>query len=272
MIAFTSINYGQLGKMMNMKMYLWRILPFILVLGAQCQSSSSLADDTKDNRQAESILEKSDRIRFPKDDFQVDIVIKTYKPEHTTETRQYRILSKGNENSLVMTTAPASERGQILLMKRRDLWLFIPNVSQAVRLPLSQRLTGMVANGDLARANFLGDYNPTLLRNEVVDGVDHYVLELNAVDRSVTYHRVIYWVKKSNHRPYKAEFYTVSGRLMKTAYYENFTQLGGELRPTRLVMTNALNEGEKSVLEYSDMKLKKLEDKIFTKGYLKKLQ
>ena len=74
--------------------------------------------------------------------------------DQPVDVHKYRVLSKGNENSIVMTTEPASERGQILLMKGRDLWIFMPSVSQPVRLSLSQRLTGQVANGDLARANF----------------------------------------------------------------------------------------------------------------------
>ena len=34
-----------------------------------------------------------------------------------------------------MTIEPASERGQIMLMKGHDLWIFLPSVSQPVRLP-----------------------------------------------------------------------------------------------------------------------------------------
>ena len=49
-------------------------------------------------------------------------------------------------------------------MKGHDLWIFLPTVSQPVRLSMSQRLTGQVANGDLARANFAGDYTAKLLR------------------------------------------------------------------------------------------------------------
>ena len=60
-------------------------------------------------------------------------------------------------SSVVLTMAPASERGQALLMKGRDLWVFLPRVSQPVRLSLAQRLTGQVANGDLAGAHFSGD-------------------------------------------------------------------------------------------------------------------
>jgi len=221
---------------------------------------------------ARSILEKSDAIRFPAEGFQVDINIASTSPEQATEHRKYRVLSKGNENTVVMILEPASERGQIMLMKGRDLWIFMPNVSQPIRLGLAQRLTGEVANGDLARANFSGDYNPKVLRSERVDGEDHYVLELTAVDRGVTYHRALLWVNKANYRPRKAEFYSLSNRLMKTCSYQNFETMAGRKRPTRLVMEDALKAGEQSVLEYDQMKLRDLPDKVFSKDYLKKLQ
>ena len=43
------------------------------------------------------------------------------------------------------------------------------------------------------------------------------------------------------------------------------------MRPTRLVMQDALHANEESVLEYTNMKLRELPDKMFTKEYLKKL-
>lgn len=220
---------------------------------------------------AEEIVRRADRIRFPDLGFQADVRITTTTPGREPNSREYRILSKGNENTLVMTTAPASERGQILLMKGRDLWAFLPNVSQPVRLPLSQRLTGQVANGDLARANFAGDYNPQLLRAESESGRTVYVLELTAVDRGVTYPRVLYWVD-SSFRPVKAEFYALSGRLLKTCRYEKYDSIAGGVRPTRLVMSNAMKRGEESVLDYSGMQPRDLPDAVFTKDYLKKLQ
>ncbi|PTQ83488.1 outer membrane lipoprotein-sorting protein [Nitrosospira multiformis] len=237
---------------------------------ASAQSEASAQPN--DANLPREILEKSDQIRFPRESFQVDITVATTAPSQPEDVHKFRVLSKGNENSVVMTTAPASERGQILLMKGRDLWVFMPEVSQPIRLSLSQRLTGQVANGDLARANFAGDYNPTILRTDTIDGEKYYVLELLGVDRSVTYHKVLYWVQQSNFWPYKAEFYSLSERLLKTARYENFQPILGKQRPTRLVMRDALRTEEESVLEYSEMKLRDLPDKIFTKDYLKKLE
>ena len=220
---------------------------------------------------ARSIVEKADQVRFPTEPFQVDVDISTTRPGQAVETRKYRVMSKGNENTIVLTIEPASDRGQSLLMKGRDLWVYMPNVSQPVRLALSQRLTGQVANGDLARANFAGDYNPRVLRTETIAGHTYSVLELTAVDRGVTYQRVVYWVRQDNAWPYKAEFYSLSNRLLKTCKYENFKTLAGRVRPTRLVMEDALRQGEQSVMEYSDMKPRDLQDKMFTKEYLRRL-
>lgn len=252
---------------------------FFLILAGFCCAlplcASPEAQDvpvSDDDALAKSILEKADQVRFPVQGFEVLISIATNTADGVTESRKYRVLSKGNENTIVMTTEPASERGQVMLMKGRDLWIFLPTISQPVRLGLAQRLTGQVANGDLARANFAGDYRPKLLRTEKIDGESVYVLELSAVDRGVTYHRVLYWVRQSNYWPQKAEFYSLSDRLLKTCLYENFRPLGGRPRPTRLVMQDALRSGEESVLEYADMRVRDLPDKMFTKDYLKRIE
>jgi outer membrane lipoprotein-sorting protein len=234
--------------------------------------SAENIDITNVTESPQSILEKSDEIRFPRESFQVDVSVNTTTSNKQVDTRKFRVLSKGNENSIVMTTEPASERGQTMLMRGRDLWIFMPSVSQPIRLSLSQRLTGQVANGDIARANFSGDYNPELIRTETIDGKEYYVLELTGVDRSVTYHKVLYWVQQSNFWPHRAEFFSLSNRLLKTAHYENFQMIVGQLRPTRLVMEDALRKDEVSVLEYSEMELRDLPDKVFTKNYLKRIE
>jgi outer membrane lipoprotein-sorting protein len=221
---------------------------------------------------AKQVLLESDRVRFPQESFEMDASIDSFSDGQPTESRKYRILSKGNENTVVMVTEPASERGQIMLMKGRDLWIFLPDVSQPVRLSLAQRLTGQVANGDLARANFSGDYDAKLVRTEQIEGESHHVLELTAVDRGVTYQKVVYWVKQSNAYPYKAEFYSASNRLLKTCRYESFQTIAGRVRPTRIVMTDGLRKGDESVLAYNAMRLRELPDKVFNKDYLKRLQ
>jgi hypothetical protein len=47
--------------------------------------------------------------------------------------------------------------------------------------------------------------------------------------------------------------------------------LGSKIRPTRLVMTDALSKGPESTLVCSALKLRELPDRIFTKEYLRRL-
>ena len=220
---------------------------------------------------AQDIVRRADEARFPREGFEVLVNIRTLDSGRVKEERLFKVLSKGNENTIVMTLEPASERGQILLMKGRDLWMFLPRVSQPVRLSLAQRLIGQVSNGDIARANFSGDYNAKLVGMDKLPKETAYVLDLVAVDRSVTYQRVRYWVSQASLRPLKAEFYSLSDRLLKTCDYADYGQLGGNVRPTRLLMTDAINKGEQSVMVYSTMKQRELPDHIFTKEYLRRL-
>ncbi len=240
-----------------------------------CVPAFGIAQDVPeagDDVVARTIVEKADRVRFPVEPFEVAVTITTTGADPIAGVMQYRIFAKGHENTIVMTTEPASDRGQILLVKGHDLWIFLPTISQPVRLGMAQRLTGQVANGDLARANFAGDYTAKLLRSETIDNESFHVLELTAVDRTVTYHRVVYWVRQSNYWPHKAEFYSLSDRLLKTCLYQNYKPMAGRERPTRLVMQNALLKDEESVLEYSGMRMRDLPDRMFTKDYLKRLE
>jgi outer membrane lipoprotein-sorting protein len=243
----------------------------MLTLSVLFTALPAFAQSSRQALDAREILERADEARFPQEGFEVVLRVRSAEEGRDTEGRMYKILSKGNENTVVLTVEPASERGQIMLMRGRDLWMFLPRVSQPVRLSLAQRLTGQVANGDIARANFSGDYTPSLAGTQNIGNDSLYVLDLAAVDRRVTYQRVRYWVRQRDYRPYKAEFYSVSGRLLKTCLYQDFRMLGGKTRPARLVMTDALSKGTESTLEYSQLKLRELPDQIFTKEYLRRL-
>ncbi|PWV60681.1 outer membrane lipoprotein-sorting protein [Plasticicumulans acidivorans] len=244
----------------------WLLLAALTLLPSFCAIAQEV------DIEAMAMLEAADRVRFPDESFELNVTITSTSADQPTEEREYQVLSKGNENTLVISTAPASERGQILLMRGRDLWVYTPRLSQPVRLPLSQRLTGQVANGDLARANFSGDYNARTLREETIDKKRLVVLELIGIDGGVTYNRVLYWIEKDTQRPFKAEFYALSGRLLKTAFYRGYKMINGVMRPTELLMRDALKKDDQSVLVYSAIKPRELANKLFNKDYLKRIK
>lgn len=261
-----SPNRKRLRTSIFLTMGLLLLASLRLTVAAQSNEEPSLAPD------AGQLLAAADAIRFPRDSFQTEITVTNYRDGKVDETRLYRVLSRGNENTIVLTVEPAAERGQALLMRGRDLWIYMPSVSQPIRLSLSQRLTGQVANGDLARANFAGDYNASLLREDTLNDRKVRVLELSAAAKGVTYDKVNYWIDAQDNRPLRAEFFARSGRLLKTMQYEEFAELAGTQRPTRLVIDDALKEGRRSVLTYNNMALRELPEHVFTRDYLRRLQ
>lgn len=228
----------------------------------------SIARAASSGPTASQIVLKADEVRNPQIDYTDQVAVTSMRPGHPEDRAMYEVLIKGKEKTVIKTLAPANSKGTSLLMLGRDLWTFLPDVSQPVRISLQQRLLGQVAVGDIARANFAGDYNAKLTN----EGLTSYQLELTAVSEAVTYHRILYWVTKGDYHPIKAEFYGPSGKMLKTCSYENYRMMAGRVRPARLVMADPVISGQKSIVELSDMRASSLPDKYFNKEYLKKLK
>lgn len=242
---------------------------FTIYLSALLLLPSANAKNKSDD--PKTIIKKADEIRFPQKDFSMKVRITTKEPGQSNDEHIFKVLSSGIENSLVITLTPDSERGQMLLMKDTDLWSYMPQVSQPIRLSLNQKLTGIVANGDIARTNFAEDYNATLDKVEKIDKTEYYVLTLIKKNQFVTYQKVRYWVEKKTYRPFKAEFYSVSDRVLKYCTFEKYKKTLGVMRPSRMVLTDATKKDFTSVIDYTAMKLLKIPAKYFAKEHLKKI-
>lgn len=220
---------------------------------------------------ASEIIKKVDEVRNPQMDYITSVEVVSYSLGHEPKSATYDVMVKGKDRTIIKTVLPKVERGRILLMRDRNLWAFFPEVSKPLRLSMQERLIGEVSNGDIARTNFTGDYNAKLLRIEKLGAKEYYVLELIARSAEVTYGKVTLWVEKETYRPFKAEFFAISGRLIKLCFYESYKMRANRIRPTELVMDDPFIKGRKSVIKYDNMKIEEIPEKYFSKEYMKKL-
>jgi outer membrane lipoprotein-sorting protein len=214
------------------------------------------------------ILKKSDAIRMPAGDRTVIVTVLSKRRDGQEDKATYEVLTKGADKTLIKTLSPATDRGTSMLMLGHDMWIFMPSVEKPIRVALQQRLMGQVANGDLARANFVGDYTPAIAKA----GKGFYELKLTAVSDEVTYDRVQLWVDAATYRPLRAAFYASSGRLLKVGHYKDYKKMSGAMRPSRLVFEDAVDKSKQSTIVYDDIQTATHPDKYFTKDYLKKLK
>ncbi len=220
---------------------------------------------------AAAIVRDADRLRRPGESFVWKITITSREGTKAPTVDGFEVYVKGARRSFVKFVAPPRNVGRSLLAVGRDLWIYLPDAGKPIRIPLSNRLVGQVANGDIARTDYAGDYDATLVGAETVDGVACHVLSLTARSKDVTYAAVRYWVSRDGRRPTRAEYYAGTGTLLKTGVFGEFKRVGGHLLATRLTLTDAIRQDRVSVLDYGEITLRDLPEKYFDKNYMKTL-
>jgi len=204
-----------------------------------------------------AILAKVDAARNPLESFAVDVSLTAISPR-STESSKFRVYGKGSDRSVVEFVAPATEKGKYLLMMRDAMWIYMPSASRPIRISPLQRLMGQASNGDVARTNFAIDYNPTSVASE--NGT--WVLELAAKDPSIAYARITLWVDQKTNEPARADFYVVSGKLIKRAHYHDHGR--------RVEIEDLLRAGNTTTMQYANLSARQNPDKMFMKEGLGK--
>lgn len=263
-------HLSQVGSKQMLRMAISFIAALLTLMVPLNAGRHAAASEGPLNLDVKELLKKVDDVRRPGTDFSVEVAIHT-NSGGGGRLSKYEVMVNGDRDTLVKTVYPPNDKGQAMLMKGRDFWVYLPTVDQPVRLSLSQRLIGQVSNGDIARMNFSGDYEGTLLRTEEAEGKKIAVLALTATADWVTYGKAILWVSLPDAHPIRAEFYTASDILLKTCEFAKYEKLAGTVRPSQLIFVDATKKEERSVLTYSNMRAKKIPGKYFTKEYMKKL-
>jgi outer membrane lipoprotein-sorting protein len=204
-----------------------------------------------------AILARVDAARNPLSSFAVDVSLTSISGK-STESSKFRVYGKGSDRSVVEFVAPATEKGKYLLMLRDAMWIYMPSTSRPIRISPLQRLMGQASNGDVARTNFAIDYNPSAVESEN----DTWVLDLAAKDPSIAYARIRLWVDKKSSEPVRADFYVVSGKLIKRAHYAEHGQ--------RIEIEDLLRPGNRTVMQYANLAAHDNPEKMFTKDSLGK--
>jgi len=173
----------------------------------------------------------------------------------------------GDGNSRIEYTEPAKMRGQRIVMQGRNMWFVRPGLQRPVPLSPRQRLIGNAANGDVAATHYAADYEAEIVGTENVDGEACTVLALKAKARNTTYDRIRYWISEKGKLGIKAEFYTVSGKLFKSARFEYANEIVYEGRRipfvSRMLISDAINAGNVTTLRYSSVRVKRPDPSLF---------
>ena len=92
-----------------------------------------------------------------------------------------------------------------------------------------------------------------------------------ATDEAV-YNRVEYWVEKGTYLPVKGKFYADAGPLLKIAYYHNYVEQLGNMRPSETIIIDAVDQNLVTTMTNSNMKAQDIPDSWFQREYLPRVK
>lgn len=215
---------------------------------------------------ADSLLSKMERAMEP-DNYVCKFKTKTAGSK-IGEMRGNVYYKKGVGSLSEITYPPKSKGTKILLLKDR-IWLRIPGASRPV--PLSARGNFMgtaLSNSDMMETSYTKDYKAQLLKDERVDGILCYRLDLKPRTRAAAYGRIKFWVRKDYTIPVKMEMYANSGRIYKVCGFDKIMRVAGRIRPTHYTIKNKIDNKK---TEYWLLALRERNDisnTVFTKEHL----
>jgi outer membrane lipoprotein-sorting protein len=212
--------------------------------------------------EAARLLALADGFRGGLDSGIVSVKLTNFDANRIVEEAGFEVSVKG-DNSLVRFLSLRS-KGQSLLMRGDDMWFFLPAVARPVRITPIQRLLGNVSNGDLARLRYGVDYDATIEAEEDADGVRCVILDLRARRKAATYQRVRYFVRKSDGRPVRAEYFLTSGKPIKTASFGELKNMGGRPTLTRIEIQDATQPSSRTTIDFLAITPRALPDKLFS--------
>lgn len=175
-------------------------------------------------------------------------------------------------NSIAEFLRPPKVKGRKLLMIDRNMWFIKPGLRKPVPISPRQKLMGGASNGDIASTNYAGDYETKTVSEEYVEGEPCYLLDLVATSKRATYSQIRYWVSKKRFVGVKSEFFTVSGKLFKTATieYNNRVKVNGNtlLFISKMVIKDSVIKENITTMTYQKVKIKKIPDSAFNLNLL----
>lgn len=242
-----------------MKIAMW----IVLIIGSFEYSTLAYADESL----PQQWVRKADEIRNPSESF--EMTVKVIDSEQTESVLQ--VFLKGQDKTIIVTKEPLRDRGRNMLMLGRDFQAYVPNLKRSLRLSLSQKLSGQVANGDISRTRWFGDYDVTqekvavptqdMQKNKLAN--QELQLFLQGKKDNLTYAAIRLWLAAGSFRPLRAEYLGLDGKtVLKRAFFEEYKMMEGALRPTTLRIED-VNKAQ-SFVKIISMKSKSLDDSFFT--------
>lgn len=241
-------------------------------LQKQASTANSKHKLSSNEFSSQALLEKIDSVRGYGDlSFSFDIVNISYQKDAKPLKNELSVKVR-NSRSIVKFESPERARGRAMYKDGDNMWLYIPGTRKTIRVSPLQRLIGEASNGDVVGASFSSNYLVVKRYEEKLDDKPMTVLSLEAKSKSAAYQKVKFWLDtKDSVRPVQSEFYSRSGKLLKTAYYKAFKKFGEQDKLHKLLLVDPIKDGHYTWMLFDNYQIEDIPVSFFSKEALKRI-
>ncbi|MCH4896026.1 outer membrane lipoprotein-sorting protein [Marinilabiliaceae bacterium JC040] len=172
-----------------------------------------------------------------------------------TRTIAMKGWSLGKKYFMVYVTSPAKDKGLVVMKYENQMWQYTPSINRMIKLPPSMMSQGFMgsdySNDDVVKqSSIVDDYDQKILKEEVVDSRDCYLIEMIPHDDSdVVWGKVHYWIDKDLYIVLKGEYYDEDGYLVRTEYGKNIKKYGDRYLPSKIIIIPNEDPENKTIIE-----------------------
>lgn len=246
------------------------LLPVLGVLCAVCLSFGACASYAAPSDV--ELIKNADMARGNLRGVSWNVSIIASEPGRSNQV-DYAVQARGYD-IVAVTVAPANHKDERVVMVKGNMWFYKPGLNKPVPISQRQKLMGNAAYGDIASTNYAEDYDAVPAGVEVVDGDECQVFDLKAKRKETTYDRIKYWISKKSMCGIRADYFTVSGKRLKSSEmeYSNQVKDGGETRRfiSKIVIRDELMSDNITTMTFSKPSIQPVPDHVFNLNLMQK--
>jgi outer membrane lipoprotein-sorting protein len=210
---------------------------------------------------------------FDDRDFSCIYTMVSEKPGEDVSLTQVRLFRRDSQDQfLFLILKPEAQRGQGYLQIDEVVWFYDPESRKFEKSTLKETIQESdTQNSDLDRSALSEDYDVVDWAEGTLGSFEVYVLDLTANTTEVSYDKLKLWVRKDVPIVLKEEDYSVNNRLMRTIFFPNYVTLAGRYLPSKALIVDELNPGERTQITMRDATVADIPDYVFTKAYLERV-
>lgn len=227
---------------------------------------------------ANQILKNSEeKITGIKSSYQ-EMMIKIVRPKWSKEMTM-KGWSIGEDYFTSVVLSPAKEKGIVFLKRENEVWNYIPSIERTIKLPPSMMMQNWMGtdftNDDLVqRSSITDDYTNTIIGNEIIDGLDCWIIELIPnEDAAVVWGKLVMWIDKRDYMQLKTQFFDEYDEMVSVMTGKTIKNFDGKKLPAIIEFVPLDKEGNKTIVERLVWKFDiDINERFFLPNYMKNLR